>query len=212
MTRDEIVAQVQLLLGFRTDQLNTITAQIAIQQNYLEQEVQWAIYPWFLYTERANALTEANDERVQKPTDWIADVEEDGIWITDTDGIEHLLIKSEQNKLRLTFVDSDPTFPQYYASSGDYYRFFPTPDAIYTLRMIYYQKDEIISVGSGENRWMKYASNCLIGRVGLMLSGAGNNARRDMFSALYQESKTAIERKSFDELTVNRQYAMGENQ
>lgn len=212
MTRDEIVAQVKLLLGFREDQTNTIIAQIAIQQNHLEREVEWKIYPSWLQTERADSFTVANEERVQKPSDWIADIEEDGIWVTDILGSEHLLYKSEENKLRLTFKDDDPTIPEAYASSGDYYRLFPTPDIIYALKMRYYQSQPIVSTGSDTNRWMTNAPNCLIGRVGLMLSGAANNPRRDMFSALYQESKQSIERRSFDELTVNRQYAMGENQ
>jgi hypothetical protein len=215
MTRSEIVAQIQLLLGFRTDLTTTITAQIAIQQNHLERDVQWAIYPWFLQTERAGTVVTATvdgfDERVLKPVDWIADMEEDGLWVTDEDGFEHLLIKSEENKLRNTFRESDPALPEFYSSSGDYYRLFPTPDAAYTLRQRYYQRDEVILTDVGENRWMRYAPNMLIGRVGLFLSGASENARRDMFSAMMQESKTAIERKSFDELTVNRQYAMGEN-
>lgn len=216
MTRDEIVAQIKVLLGFRTDQTNTIIAQIAVTQNHLEREVNWKIYPYFLQTERSDttitATVDGFDERVLKPADWLADMEEDGIWVTDTEGTENLLVKREENLLRNTFRSDDPGLPQYYSSSGDYYRLFPTPDAAYPLKMRYYQTDEVITEGTGQNRWMKYASNCLIGRSGLFLSGAGNNARRDMFSALYQESKEAIERKSFDELTVNRQYAMGENQ
>jgi len=212
MTRDEIVAQIKLLLGFRTDQTNTVIAQIAIQQNHLEREVQWAIYPWFLQTERADTTALLNDERLPKPVDWIADIEEDGIWVTDTDGLENLLIKSEENKLRVTYRESDPGLPEYYASSGDYWRLFPTPDVAYALKMRYYQSDAVVTVGTNTNRWMTRAPNILIGRVGLFMCGAASNARRDMFSAMYQESKSAIERRSFDELTVNRQYAMGENQ
>lgn len=216
MTRDEIVSQIQLLLGFRSDQTNTIAAQIAIQQNHLERDVEWAIYPSFLQTERADAsisiLGDGFDERIAKPTDWIADIEEDGIWVVDDEGFENLLEKSEENKLRTAFRNHDPGLPTHYASSGDYYRLFPTPDAAYALKMRYYQRDEVITDGGGENRWMRYAPNILIGRTGLFLAGAQNNARREMFSAMYQESKKAIERKAFDELTVNRQYAMGENQ
>lgn len=216
MTRSEIVAQIQLLMGFRTDMINSITAQIALQQNHLEREVEWKIYPWFLQTERADTavspLGDGFDERVLKPVDWISDMEEDGLYVVDSNGIEQLLIKSEENKLRVTFRESDPGLPQYYSSSGDYYRLFPTPDLAYNLKMRYYQSDAIVSDGASTNRWMTRAPNCLIGRVGLMMSGASQSAQRDMFSALYLESKAGIERRSFDELTVNRQYVMGENQ
>jgi hypothetical protein len=211
MTRDQIVAQIQLLLGHRTDMTNTITAQIAIQQVHLEREVQWSIYPHFLLTERSDSFLVLNDERLPKPPDFISECEEDALWIIDSEGTEKILYKTEYNKLRLEFGNEDPGLPEKYATLGDYWRVLPEPDFAYNVKTVYYQQDAIMVNGTDQNRWAKYAPNLLIGRVGLFISGAGNNTRRDMFSALYQESKSAIERKSFDEQTVNRQYAMGEN-
>lgn len=211
MTRNEIVAQIQLLLGFRTDQLNTITAQVAIQQVHLETEVEWKIYPYFLLTERADSVCTINDERLSKPSDFVAECEEDALWIIDSEGTEKLLYKTEYNKLRLEYGNDEPGLPEKYATLGDYWRILPEPDLAYTVRTVYYQQDVIMVNGTDQNRWSRFAPNLLIGRVGLFLCGAANNTRRDMFSAMYQESKSAIERKSFDDLTVNRQYAMGEN-
>lgn len=212
MTRDEIVTQVKLLLGHRTDLTSIIQGQIGIQQAHLENEVEWVRYPQFLLTERSDSLLNIEDDRIQKPADWIADVEEDGLYIIDSEGTEHLLPKTEYNKLRLTYGNDDPGLPQGYATMGDYYRVLPVPDVAYAMKMIYYQKQPLMVEGTDENRWAKYGPNCLIGRVGLMLCGAEDNKRQQMFSALFLESKSALERKAFEDVVTNRQYAMGENQ
>lgn len=212
MTRDEIVAQVQLLLGFRNDQVNTIRAQVNLQQKHLELEVSWKKYPWFLLTEIATTATLVNDPRVQKPSDWIADTEEDGLYLIDSDGVESALEKIDFDVLRKTYLNVEPKKPCRYATFGDYYYLGATPDIAYTVRMCYYQQDVLMVNGTDENRWAKRAPNLLIGRTGLMLCGAGNNARQEMFSAIYRESKEAVETKAFDDEVTNRQYAMGENQ
>lgn len=212
MTRDEIVTQVKLLLGHRTDLTSIIQAQISIQQNHLEREVKWERYPSFLLTERADTVLTIEDDRLQKPSDWIADVEEDGLYVIDSEGTEHLLTKTEYNKLRLTYGNDDPGLPQAYATMGDYYRVLPVPDVGYTMRMIYYQSQPLMSDVVTSNRWSINAANCLIGRVGLMLCGAEDNKRQQMFSALFLESKSALEVKAYEDIVTNRQYAMGENQ
>lgn len=212
MTRDEIVTQIQLLLGFRTDQRNTIIAQVNIQQRHLEHEVRWLKYPWFLLTEIATTASLVEDPRVQKPSDWIADTEEDGLYTVDAEGVEKALQKTDFDILRKTYLNTDPGPPCHYATFGDYYYLGPTPDIAYTIRMCYYQQDVLMVDGTDENRWAKRAPNLLIGRTGLMLCGAGNNARQEMLGAIYKEAKDAIETKAFDDEVTNRQYAMGENQ
>lgn len=216
MTRDEMVAQVQLYLGMRTDMANTIAAELMRQQNVLERETQWKLMPWFLKSDDSTTsisiLGDGFDRRVAKPEDWLADIEEGGLYVIDDDDCEYELVKHEEDSLREYYKTYDPGLPRHYATSGDYYLLFPTPDQAYTLKMKYYQADAVLSLGSSSNRWSRYASNCLIGRAGMFLAGSGNNARTEMFSAMYNESKNAIEVKSFDEQTTNRQYAMGENQ
>lgn len=216
MTRDEMVAEIQVYLGFRTDQATVIAAQIQAQQRALETTVKWVKRPWFLQSDRSSTVVTATvdgfDERILLPDDWMADIEEDGLWITDSEGKEHLLIKNEENVLRSTFINDNPTLPSHYCRSGDYYRLFPTPDAAYTIKMRYYQKDAVLSTNTSENRWSRYAPNILIGRAGMFLAGTANNARQEMLSAMYREAKEAIESQAVYDDADNRQYAMGENQ
>lgn len=213
MTRDELVAQIQLLMGFRTDLGNIIKAQINIQQAAMElASSRWLARPWFLQTERANTTLVVNDERLLYPADWLADLEDDGLWITDADGKEHLLPKDDLDVLRSQYINSEATRPQGYAQDGNYYRLFPKPDQAYVVRQQYYKKDVLLSDAVTENEWSVHAPDCLIGRAGMFLCGASNSAMREMFSALYEECKSGVEHKSFEIQTTNRQYAMGENQ
>ena len=215
MTRDEIVAQIQVLMGFRTDMTNAIAAQIPLQQRQLERNVKWALPPWFLETERADTTLAINDERLLYPTDWIADIEDDGLWIlyTDDDGVERekLLGKTEYDTLRRAYGNCEPGRPKAYAQDGKYYRLLPQPDIAYQVKIRYFAADTIVTVGTDTNQWMTHYPDALIGRVGMFLSGAGQNQARDMFSALFLEAKSAIDQKSFDIQTTNRRYAMGEN-
>lgn len=210
MTRDQLVAQVQALMGFRTDQGTTIAAQIAIQQSALELEEQWIIRPWFLQVTRTTGLLTIGDEEFARPEGFIAEIEEDGLWLTNSEGDEILLEKADEDDLRLLYGNEDNTQPSYYASAGLTYRVFPKADDTYTIKQRYYKQDETLADGSDTNLWLTHAPNCIIGRVGLFLTGAAAAKQRDMFSGIYLSAKAGLERRSMDLLTDNRRYAMGE--
>ena len=63
--------------------------------------------------------------------------------------------------------------PKAYALDNRYYRIFPTPDASYKLKHIYYKQDTSLSTNI-ENQWLKYAPF-------LMIGVAGQNYRRRLF-------------------------------
>jgi hypothetical protein len=182
MTLDEAVAEVVLGLGFRRDLALESATQIRIAQQYFERSwPEQSLLPWFLITERAVTSTVINEERLTKPTDWLGDVEDDALWLTNTLGKEILIEKSPLDDLRQLYQNASPGFPQGYGFDGYYYRLFPKPDAAYAARMQYYQKDTLLVSGADTNKWLTEAPDILIGRAGAVLAGAGGNARLTMF-------------------------------
>lgn len=214
MTKDEAIAQVKMLLGFRTDLATTIETQLHLAQQHLEDN--WntaeAPLPWFLVTERSTTSTVAEEERLGYPEDLLANIEDDGLFIENTDGQEILLKKFSENDLRVLYVAADPGFPENYAEDGKYYRLFPAPDAAYTVHLKYYAKDVAFNTltGAQTNLWLTHAPNALIGRAGLLISGAGNNARGQIFAGLLGDALSSIKGIGTNIMTNNRRYAMGE--
>jgi hypothetical protein len=211
VTRGEIRTQIQMLMGHRTDLTAVINTQIGIQQRALEKEVKWLIRPWFLQTDdRTVGTLTIDDETFDRPTDFIAEIEEDAVTLVNDEAEEIALCKADEDDLRSLYGNEDSTFPSAYASAGRKFRIFPKADVAYTVKMRYYAHDAIMTDDSEENLWAEHAPSCLVGRVGLFVCGANDAKQRDMFGAIFNEAKSALEQYSMDLLTDNRRYAMGE--
>lgn len=168
MTRDELVARIKEQLGFRTDKDAEIVEAIKIAQQQLEMEPE---LPEFLITERASINLTAGEERIQLPEDFLLEVEKSALWITDTDGIEHQLVKDDMDFLRGKFAGSAQALPEYYAIDSLYFRMFPTPDQVYTITMSYYAADTVLS-SNVENKWLKNYPLLVGGIAGQIIAGA----------------------------------------
>src|SRR5262249_7891893 len=131
--------------------------------------------PWFLETEVSSILTTINEERVPLPTDFLGEVEQDALWYYNPTAATSSppvnpwiqLRKDDLDFLRGDQVGSGP--PQMYAFQGKYFRIFPLPDMTYTLKMIYYAQDAVISLTT-ENKWLKNIPWLLIGDAGSQLA------------------------------------------
>lgn len=200
-----------MLMGQRTDLTTIINTQIDIQQRALEKEVKWIIRPWFLQTnDRTVGTLTVGDEAFDRPADFIAEIEEDAVWLVNEEGDDIQLCKADEDDLRTLYGNEDNTFPSAYASAGRKFRIFPKADDTYTVKMRYYAQDTLMAEEGDENLWAEHAPSCLIGRVGLFVCGANNAVQRDMFAGIFNEAKSALEQYSMDLLTDNRRYAMGE--
>lgn len=211
MTRDEAVAAVQLVLGFRQDLAATIVTQLQHAQTHFEEN--WpdpSMLPYFLLSDCAIAYTVADEERVAKPDDWLADYPDATLWLKNSDDDYIALEKSSQVGLNGLYINSGSGFPSAYAFDGNYYRFFPKPDATYEVRTQYYQRDATLSLGSTENKWLIYAPYVLIGRAGAMLSSGSKNANFQAFLGLQNDAIASVQRRTTQESVQNRQFAMGE--
>lgn len=142
--------------------------------------------PWFLLTESTYTTTTIDDERVELPSDFLREAEEDAFWIEDEDGNDVLLRKDDYYAIKQRWPDSGR--PRRYALVGRYLRLRPLPDAAYTVRMIYYGKDALLTTDV-ENKWLEHAPEVLIAEAGYII--AARYVRND---AAAQEFKMDLAR------------------
>lgn len=173
MTRDEAVSRVQQELSFRSDKATEIQSLLKDAQVELEREPE---LPWFLKSEISSANTIINEERVLLPLDFLRELdddEEDGLYVFDSaaavDEQWAPLEKTTLPTIRAVF-QSKTGKPKAYVLDDEYFRLGPKPDKVYTLKMMYYQTDTVLS-SNIENKWLKYAHELLIGIAGRKIAG-----------------------------------------
>lgn len=210
MNRDTARARIQFGLGRRTDLADEINDSLQDVQVRLEQE---DALPWFLRTEISSTTTTAAEERVGVPSDFLAEWEDDALWYfndtaSEPEDVWTKLQKSETDLLRAKYPGSGT--PKAYSLDGTYFRIFPTPDAVYTLKQIYFAADQVLSTNI-ENKWLKYVPELLIGIVGQEMGvPIGLSAARfERFRQLESEGRTRIRRKNLQLELANRPLLIG---
>lgn len=167
MLRDTAVERIKRRLIHREG--STLDSEIvdALQdaQGRLEDD---GFLPWFLQTEVSSILTTADDERLIIPSDFIREVDEDALWYYNgsaesASDVWTPLPKDDIDNLRGAYPGEGP--PEGYALDGNYFRLFPTPDDAYTIKMIYFAHDTVLSTNI-ENKWLKYAPRWLMSEAG----------------------------------------------
>lgn len=170
MTRSEAVALIQMQLAQRSDLESQIVSQLQFAQFTLERAPE---KPWFLVSEDTFAPLTVDEPRLATPDDFLAEVDEATFkyrpddWPTSQ---EVDLRKDEYDVLAREFRGADAGEPVAYALLGDYFHFFPTPDDTYQVRLIYYQKDDVLTTDI-ENRWLRNAPLLLMGSAGQLIAG-----------------------------------------
>lgn len=185
MTREEAVRAIQSRLGFR----KTLAEEIrdALKQSQVDAE-QDDFLPWFLRSEISSISTTVNEERVPVPQNFIREWDEDALYWYDENATKESwkwrpLKKKGLEWLRWRYPGSAE--PRGYALTNPYFRILPVPDDAYQLKMIYYKHDDVLD-SDIENAWLKFASEFIMGRAGLMLSGTRD---RDAMTA-FQRMET----------------------
>jgi len=184
MTRDEAITLVLNRLGNRAND-TVLTAQAVLELQHVQEQMELKEeLPDFLLTERATASTIADEERLPVPTNFLLELEEGALFITNDDGTEIELEKDDYDVLRNKFASVAATLPTRYALRNDYFVLFPKPNKAYTVRMAYYKKDTVLS-SDVTNQWLTYAPDVMINGLGEVLAGEylHNAALRDRFAA-----------------------------
>lgn len=217
MNKGELLQLLGMRLGNRTDSdiLAALSLEITLAQDtLLEQNGRFK--PWFLVSEFATAETVANDSRVELPEDFIGEVEEGGLYVLNPDSQKYVeLVREDYDFLAEKYADATPSLPKEYSLDGDkYYRLFPTPDLIYTLRQRYFEKDVAFNLvaDNSQNRWLKYASDLLLA-IGGQQYASKHLQNQDLAIAFGLDVKLAWDRlKGEHEMREhsNRDYVMGD--
>lgn len=209
MTRDQAVAVIQEALGFRSDLANSIITQLVNAQVSMEEG---PVYPWFLLSLDSTIVTTASNAKVKVPTDFLEESEDHALYIEDEDGNDIMLEKEEYDHLKSVFgVESDSEgFPTHYSLDGLYFRLFPIPDGLYTLRMSYYKRGEDLSSSNIENVWLKHAPWVLIGLAGERIaSSLRDDKAKTYFHNEYAKGVVSMNARNEGRAHANRRYIMG---
>lgn len=213
MTRDEAVTEIKQLASFRQGTTDDAVIRTYLQrvQEFYENGPVLAELPWFLRSDRSDRSTTAGEERVPIPADFLREAEPSALYFVpaDTDKPEVELRKDDTDFLRNKYPRAETGEPKEYSLDGKYFRLFPTPDAIYTLRMVYYKQATVLT-SNIENDWLKYAPWLLIGRAGRLWS----TALRDLtgakaFGEIEGEALKTLSDESEARKHANRRYQMG---
>ena len=168
MMRDEVVSLIQTRLGFRTDKSAEIVAELKFWQTEFEHD---DVLPWFLLSEVTTASTITGEERVYLPTGFLREYEEGFLWrydaAEDDPWIE--LGKDDYDALKAAKTGTGP--PTHYALRGSYFTLHPTPDAVYTLKLLFYKSDTVLS-SNIENGWLREFPGLLLGAAGVTMASA----------------------------------------
>lgn len=178
MMRDEAVAAIQQQLGFRSDQSANIITNMKLAQTLLESE---PTKPWFMISEQHYIRTTVGEERIPLPDTPTAQgrfiqeidqarfvyIPEPGV--EDTDPVD--LLKDDYDLLAKQYAGADAGPPEAYALLGHYFHVFPTPDALYQIKMIFIVAQQTLDTNV-ENNWLKYAPLFIMGRAGWFTASA----------------------------------------
>lgn len=128
--------------------------------------------PWFLLSEDATVASDAEERRVQVPTDFLREHDEGDLMFQDAEGKWQPLDKDDYDILlaKWTF-DGTGEFPEQYSIVGEYFTLFPTPTQSINLRLTkYYARDAAPTDTSAENKWLKYAPDLLMNETGFIVA------------------------------------------
>lgn len=213
------VTRIQRYLGWRSDKADEILQEMQDAQDRLEGGIEMpdnpgeTFLPWFLTTEYASILTVAGEERIPVPDDFLAEVDDDALWYFNpgADNPEDewkALKKVDTEFMRGDQPGSGP--PVEYSLSGVNLRIGPVPDAAYTLKMIYYATDAMITTGAA-NKWLTYIPHLIIGEAGYYMAVANGapQPRIQFFQNMIEENARGLWARTQMRANQNRTFVMG---
>lgn len=201
MIKSALVDLIKMRLGNRTDAdiATRIDAELDMAQYELEE---FGIFtPWFLLSSAVTLATVAGNANLAIPTDMLQEYEEGALFYN---GLP--LAKHDEDYLAVRFKDAANAAPEMYALSGEFFVLYPTPDAVYSLTLKYYQKDTVPSLVAlnAENKWLKHAADWLLAKAGAAVARFIKDAEAQaLFAADAQAAATRVYTKHVDRAERN---------
>lgn len=212
MTKGDFIKMLKLRL--KNNQDPTLDQDIEremdmVQQTLLERNSDFT--PWFLMEDASTASTTKGDERIQLPSDFLAEWEEGVLWFQDSDGDLHPLHREDYQVLRQKFPGKGK--PKAYTVGKDYFFLLPTPDDSYTLRMFYYGQDTLPSnlSSNDENLWLKYAADWFLGEIGQIIAPQylGDTQAGQIFGSQLGRGRRRVYHETVERQEANKERIMG---
>lgn len=172
-----------------------------------------AFLPWFLISEFNSANATVGEERLQVPTDFLREVEEEGtLWIVEDDGELTQLHKEGSQGVRAAKYYTGSGKPVVYGLVNDYFRLFPTPDDTYEFKLTYYKEDAAITFSPDiETAWLKHAPYLVMAHAGLRVAKQSRDPNAiTIFKDMLQEAESELVSMDAARRNVNRDVSMGE--
>jgi hypothetical protein len=198
MTPDSMVTVLKMRLLNSND--SSLDADIITLANVVQERLeQMPELPWFLFidtdVEVTNLSTTATVETLALPSNYLREVEDQeyGLFVKNTDEDDPWvgLWRDEYSVIKKSVTGSGR--PSCYDILKNTIYLRKIPDAIYTMRLLYFKRDDDIAAGTTENDWMTYGSDWIMAEVGLMLASTVV-ALPDLAAAFKEEAQRAQRR------------------
>lgn len=208
MTRDEAVSIIQQQLGFRTDLQTEIITNLKLAQTMLEAG---PTRPWFLVSEQQFITLTPNEQRLVVPSSMLTEIDQARLVYIPDDSDEDAvdLTKEDYDQLSRDYAEVENGPPEAYALLGSYFRIFPTPDDDYTIKIIVFSPDVVLT-SNVENGWLKHVPYALIGKAGAQIASAiRDNVALAVFQGWEREGRLALQGKDVARDVANRVLQVG---
>lgn len=211
MTRDEAVAEMQEILGFRDDLTSTCERALRRAQRIIERG---KTLPLFMQAPGGNFVTVAGAQTVVLPTGFLREVDGHPTYNIGSDGTVHQLVKRnvgdayaayEFDQMPLTVTGR----PEVYALAKTNIRLYPTPDAAYTFIFPHYRAADILN-SNIENTWLANVPEYLIGKAGTYVAQTARlPGPLELFRQMEAEGRDAMLRDEIAREEANLYTAIG---
>jgi hypothetical protein len=170
MTKSTFLQLLKLRLGSRTDtDLDTLISLEADQAQFeLEHTGE---PPWFLLSFGVPMTMTAGVRTVSWPSNFLAEYEDGGCWLTNSSGDLVRLDKGDYDE-SLAYYGTEEGQPVGYSTAGTAMQLFPIPDVVYPLSVDCFLADTPFSAtaNGSANAWLSYAADVLLAKTGVRVA------------------------------------------
>lgn len=145
-----------------------VAEMVAVQEGLFDGAV---MQPWFTEKLNSTLATVAETKTLTLPSDFNRLTAEGGIWVTDSAGNKAELVRGDYDEMESDYAGADSGLPKKYAMVGGTVYLYPTPEAVYSVEVLYHQKGLSLETSNIENIWLEHASDWFMGEVGLVIAG-----------------------------------------
>ena len=202
MRRDVAVFSVQnRFSGMQGNEVRIINEmQVAQEQFEADAEL-----PWFLIR-RTEGYEITPEGYLIPPRDYLMEYEEDdnsAVWVKHDD-LWWPLKKVQQSKWFNYSQEALGPRPMVYDVIGTEYYFWPAPQSVLPMRLIYYGKDRQLD-SNIENGWLQHAPNLLIGAAGYAMCAFAGPQTMQSHAQYFQGIMTDARRTLFIKSVARRE-------